>query len=285
MSRLFFIIVGRNKIDMKQIIKPLISAFMAIIFLSSCNTKQQVQEPQIVEPNNDYMLLATVYQQHAAENKALCYQAFNCAKTSLDQKLKNYKGKKKTAVVVDIDETILDNSPFEVKCILDNTNYPIGWDEWMNSADAEIIPGAVSFLKYAASKDVEVFYITNRKQKYFEPTLKNLKFHGFPDADSSHLMLRTESSDKQARRNLVLEDYDILLLAGDNLADFSQLFYHKNAEERLALTDSLRNEFGSSFIVLPNATYGDWESAALEYNFDLKKAEKLDKLKSVLKDF
>jgi len=111
-------------------------------------------------------LLATLFQQKAAEKRALSYQAFNIAKLSLDSQLKVADLTKPLAVVVDIDETVLDNSPFEAKSILNNSDYPKYWNEWCQLAAAKPLAGSVEFLNYAKSKGVVVFYITNRKIKF-----------------------------------------------------------------------------------------------------------------------
>jgi 5'-nucleotidase (lipoprotein e(P4) family) len=141
-------------------------------------------------------------------------------------------------------------------------------------AQAEALPGAADFLNYAASKGVEVFYVSNRKTIEYEATVKNLNSKGFPMVDEQHLFLRTSTSVKTERRNKIAEDYRIVLLAGDNLNDFTELFEKQDTEKRNQLTDSLRNEFGKRFIVLPNAMYGDWENALFNYNNKLSAQQK-----------
>ena len=225
------------------------------ILLVSCNCEE---EQIIQEPTNDGLLMATLFVQQSAEYRALCYQAYNMAKFRLDEKLKLYQGDKKLAVVVDIDETVLDNSPFSAKSIIENTNYPMYWDEWCKMAKAKSVPGALAFLKYAESKGVETFYISNRKVHLTPATLKNLQNNGFPFADSLHLFLRTAESDKKARRNMVKETHDILLFFGDALGDFDSGFDSHITKSRNALVVDLLNDFGDDYIVLPGPTYGTW---------------------------
>ncbi len=119
----------------------------------------------------------------------------------------------------------------------------------------------MAFLKYAADQGVEVFYISNRKAHLQDITLQNLQAHGFPNADAAHLMLRTSGSDKTERRNKVNQNYDIVLLFGDNLGDFSHLFDVKDTKTRQRLTQEMHQEWGKKFIVLPNPTYGTWLNA------------------------
>lgn len=216
-------------------------------------------------PPREYSIAAVLWQQHSGEYRALAYQAFNLARLQLDEILsKNRTSSKPLAIVTDIDETILDNSPYSGKQIeLEEDYVPERWTEWVDRKEAKAIPGALDFFNYAKSKNIEIFYITNRDQDQEQATLQNLKSAGFPDADSSHLLLRRETSGKKARRALVAENHEIVMLLGDNLSDFSSAFENKSTEARNRSVDSLKNSFGSRFIILPNAIYGDWETKGI----------------------
>ena len=140
-------------------------------------------------------------------------------------------------------------------------------------------------LKYAASKNIEIFYITNRDEKERAATLKNLQHFNLPNADEAHLLTRQTTSSKEVRRQQVMKNYEVLLLMGDNLADFSSLFDKKTEEERKINTDISAGEFGKKFIVFPNVNYGDWESSLYKYNYKLTQGQKDSVLKSVLKGY
>lgn len=213
----------------------------------------------------DYSIAAVLWQQRSAEYRALAYQAFNIARMQLDRHLTaNRESKKTLAIITDIDETILDNSPYSGKQIeLDEDYTTSRWDEWVNLKSAKAIPGSLEFFHYAASKGVEVFYITNRDQHQKEATLENLKAVGFPFADDRHILLRGEDSGKETRRKKVEASYEIVMLIGDNLSDFSYLFEKRSAEERNKSADNLKMLFGTKYIVLPNPIYGDWETQGI----------------------
>ena len=102
--------------------------------------------------------------------------------------------KKKNAVVLDIDETILNNSPFEGWLYLTNNAYSeSSWNEWLRESKSEPLPGTVEFLNYAAKQlKCEIFYVSNRKNTLLKPTLENLKKFNLPYADEAHLLLRTK---------------------------------------------------------------------------------------------
>ncbi len=262
---------------MKRIILPIVLFLVFGTVFQSCKdssafSKQSGEDPTLA--SSDHLTMAVLYQQTAAEYRALCYQAFNVAKYQLDQNLRIMGLQRQQAIVVDIDETMLDNSPYEAKCILENVNYPDYWDEWMNASNAKPVPGVLEFLKYAESKGIEIYYITNRKEKYREQTLKNLKMLGFPNAENKYIMLKTDESSKKARRDIVSETNKIIMLIGDNLNDFSEVFEKKSIPERFELTDKMKKDFGSRFIVLPNAMYGEWEGAMFDYNYSMTDREK-----------
>ncbi len=235
----------------------------------------------------DGKLWASLFQQRAAEYKALCLQAYNIARLRIDQDLQQ-PSSKPLAIVTDIDETILDNSPYAVHQALQNRDYEDEtWMQWTARAEADTLAGALSFFRYAASQKVEVFYITNRDERERAATLKNLQHYGFPFADDAHLVLKQThaSSSKETRRQTVAQTHNIVMLLGDNLGDFSMLFDKKSLQEREQNTLLSAADFGKKFIVLPNPTYGDWEGALYKYNHTYTAAQKDSIIKPMLKKF
>ncbi|TWR27352.1 5'-nucleotidase, lipoprotein e(P4) family [Mucilaginibacter pallidiroseus] len=252
----------------------LVLAVTGGLFLAACSSTKPVANtnPSIT---NGGKLWASIWQQRSAEYKALCYQAYNIAKLRLDEALKN-PGQKPLAVVTDIDETVLDNSPYDAMRASANLDFDAKtWKAWTAKAEADTVPGAPAFFKYAASKGVTVFYITNRDEDERAATLKNLQKYNLPNADNEHLQLRQTTSSKESRRLQVLKTHNIVLLCGDNLPDFDMLYENKPAEgKRNDVTVQLREQFGKKFIVLPNPAYGDFESALFNFNYKLTQAQK-----------
>jgi 5'-nucleotidase (lipoprotein e(P4) family) len=202
----------------------------------------------------------------------------------LDNALKEKTYEKKPAVVVDIDETILSNSPYLAVLALHGTDdYPF-WNEWTAAAQAKATPGSVAFLKEAVSKGVDVFYVSNRYLEDLPGTKKNLIELGFPQVEDSHLLFMDKkgSSTKEPRRLKVSETHDIILLMGDNLIDLSQAFEEPAADARNKKVDDLRAEFGKRFVVMPNPTYGFWlDHLTSDYgkvSAEQKKAQRLHAL-------
>jgi 5'-nucleotidase (lipoprotein e(P4) family) len=238
---------------------------------------------------NTYIEGATLWQQTSGERRALSYQAFALARMMLDRDLRMKRNRKRRAVIVDLDETILDNSRFEGMLLKNRVNYnQKDWTEWIDRVEATAAPGAVEFLRYAASRGVQVFYITNRNDIQKAGTAANLKKLGFPNVDDQTLLVQTDpkNSSKEPRRQSVGAQYRIVLLMGDDLNDFSDVFENsKTVAGRMATADRYKEEFGKRFIMLPNAMYGNWESAIYDYNFKLTEAENAEKRRSVRKDY
>ena len=147
---------------------------------------------------------------------------------------------------------------------------------------AKPLPGSVDFLNYAVSKGVKVFYVSNRDDVQKQATIDNLKNAGFTDISAENVVLRVGGeSTKEPRRNSILQKYRIVLLMGDNLDDFSNVFERKSVADRFAEVDKVKNDWGKRFIVLPNAMYGTWENAIYEYE-RLTETEKTEKRAAAL---
>lgn len=248
-------------------------ALVAIsILLSSCSKTKECK----TEASNDHLVMATLWFQRASECRALYYQAFNLAKLSLDNQLANKSNNQlPKAVVVDIDETVLDNSPFETNSIRTGKTFTSeAWKEWTDMAKAAPTPGALEFLKYAESQGVETFYISNRSVSALEKTIENLQKFGFPFADKEHVLLKSETSIKTVRRNEVLKTHEILILAGDNLGDFDEFLEDRSDKFGFGKVDEMKDQFGKRFIVLPNPMYGSWEKEVLKSTKKLSPKEK-----------
>jgi 5'-nucleotidase (lipoprotein e(P4) family) len=239
---------------------------------------QQASSPQTAtQPDNEYLVGSTLWTQRSGEWRALCYQAYNFARLLLDQDLRTKrKGRMRRAVVVDIDETVLDNSPYQASLVREHKSYPQDWTAWINRSEARAVPGAIEFLSYARRRGVRVFYVTNRRTVEKEGTRANLLKLGFPDVSDETLIVRTDAdaASKEERRQKIARRYRIVLLIGDNLNDFAEFLEKKTPAERIAATDQSKALFGTRFIMLPNPMYGDWENAVYDYNFTLPDAEK-----------
>lgn len=260
--------------------RPLLLA-CAFVTLTGCaaRTVAPATTPaDVIAPDEN--LNAVVWMQSALEYEATALQAFRLAQLQLEAALKDPgwtaaleqtadAEKLPPAVIVDVDETVLDNSFYQARMVRDDTAFsPQTWDAWVEEERAIAIPGARSFAQYAADRGVTVFYVTNRTQNIEEATRRNLAAEGFPvTAEVDTVLTRGERPDWKAsakgpRRAYVAQDYRVLLLVGDDLGDFVA-DASGTPEERRARAAQYEDWWGTRWIMLPNPTYGSWERAVV----------------------
>jgi 5'-nucleotidase (lipoprotein e(P4) family) len=259
--------------------------FLTIYIGSQLVTGQTAAQAE--KPDLSYQISGILYTQKSAEYRALAYQAYNLARWQLDadfdkknvKKLPKAERKRPRAIVVDIDETVLDNSPSNAMGVVNNRPFnTTDWYAWSKLQSAEPVPGAVDFVNYAVAKGVKIFYISNRDEVQKADTIENLKKKGFNDVSTENVMLRVAgASPKGPRRDIVAAKYRIVLLMGDNLDDFSSAFEKTPIVARFAEADRNRDLWGKKFIVLPNAMYGTWESALYDFNNGMPESQKAER--------
>ena len=233
---------------------------------------------------NEQTVMALVWMQASAEYRELCYQAYNLAEMLVDKAVSGLKpGDKPLAIICDLDETLLDNSAYDSGFIGRNDAYSgKTWTQWEMAAQAKAMPGAAGFLNDVQARHVEVFYVTNRDQAGLSGTTKNLLDLGFPFADGKHILVATNTSDKQGRFDLVTKDYNVVVYMGDNANDLPIGTWHKGMKERNAIVDQNKSKFGTQFVALPNPSYGDWEGALANGYYGLSPQKKDEVRKSEL---
>lgn len=250
--------------------------------LIGCSTSKKLNHPTTfatlwVQNAAEFDALTTLVYRTAADHIELANQdSFWTAFPSQEQKKSSFY-ELPPAIIMDVDETVLDNSPFQARLIKKESSYnPDDWNQWVREAKADAIPGALEFAKYAAQKEITIFYVTNREHKVEEATRKNLQQLGFPLSDSLDVILtknekKSWTSDKTNRRAFIAQHYRVLMLVGDDLNDFVHA-KNKSAEERMELVDSNKTMWGNKWYILPNPIYGSWQQAL--YNFDNSLNEK-----------
>lgn len=267
------------------------------LILVACATAQPVVEvqpgPSAEAVHGDHRLNAVLWMQTAAEYRASALQAFQVAQRIMDRGLTDptwTAAEEQTgdfsglppAVIVDIDETVLDNSPFEARQIRGVQSFSENlWDQWVAEAKAEAIPGALVFAQDAFARGVTVFYISNRVATQEEATRANLLRAGFPlQAAVDTVLLRNErqewSSDKSSRRREVASRYRVLLVIGDDFNDFTAAA-RGTEEQRREAVDRSAGLWGTKWLILPNATYGSWERVVTGTDPNLTEQQRLQK--------
>jgi acid phosphatase len=266
---------------------------IAALFTLSCSHTQ----PYVYHRQTHELLHSVLWMQRSAEYYASCETVYLGAVESLKQALEDTSwtaaieqkipyGTKPPAIIVDVDETVLDNSAFEARLILDKNSYPEGWDSWCCEEKAPAIPGALEFLREADRRGVAVFYVTNRDKSLDECTWRNLRAMGFPQTSTAEQVLTKDErdgwgSDKSSRREYIARTHRIIAVAGDNLDDFAG--YRKSEQEREQLAKDHQAWWGTRWLMVPNPAYGSWERALLNYDNALSDSLGLRKKYDALK--
>lgn len=224
-------------------------ALFALAFPAACT----VAEPGLLP---EHGRLAVAWVQHAPERIALCEQTYRAATEALRHRAASARAgsTRPHAIVVDVDETVLDNSSYNAGLVARGESFePQTWSAWVEERAAPPIPGAVAFARAAAELGVTIFYVTNRTAAEEQATRDNLVALGFPlqdggDAGFDAVLTRGEragweGSGKAPRREAVARTHDILLFIGDDRGDFP--------------ADGPES-FGETWFVLPNPMYGSW---------------------------
>lgn len=253
--------------------------------LNGCATRPVTPEavplaaPAIVAAEEN--LNAVLWFQTAAEYEALLLQIYADATEALNvaladpawsaapEQLRPAAGLR-PAVVVDLDETFLDNSAYQARLVRDGGRFnDASWNAWCEERRATAIPGALDFAEAAAALGIEIFYVSNRDVGQQQATIDNLRALGFPNADAAHMYLRDRErgwAEKGPRRAEIVRTHRILLMIGDNLGDFSDE-YKGSLAERQRLLRAHRPWWGERWFMLPNPMYGSWEQALIDYDY------------------
>jgi acid phosphatase len=208
----------------------------------------QADEAKAPQPNDD--LNAVLWDQSAVEAQAVMTQTFALARIRFDEALADKSrtadptvqtgnfANKPPAVVLDVDDTVLNTSPYQAWTVKNGTSFsPKTWTAYVNSKIDSAIPGAIEFTQYAVSKGAKVFYVTNRTKEEEPATAEELKQLGFAMGDNVDTLLTSKEredwgSAKSSRRAFIAKDYRLLLLIGDNLGDFTDAYKGSIAERQ-----------------------------------------------------
>jgi len=269
----------------------------AIALVTACRTASTPtpstsgSTPPATERHTHENLNGLLWMQTAAEYHALALQAYRLATVQLDAAVRDRHwtaaveqtgdpSSLPPAVVLDLDETVLDNSAFEARRISNGDVFSEEkWNQWCEERTAKAIPGSIEFLKHAQAIGVKPIYITNRDKQVEQATRDVLVKLGVPlDPTLDTILAQNEngwnSTDKTARRQFVSASYRIVLLIGDNFEDFAP-GTHGTIASRAELLDKYADYWGTKWIVMPNPVYGSWEQAITFGQGPLTDAERL----------
>lgn len=228
--------------------------------------------------------MAVAWYQTSAECKALYLQGYNIARRNLDQDLAQASAQPR-AIILDIDETVLDNSPYQAYNALHDEQFPDHWNDWVNAAKAKPVPGAKDFLNYANQNGVQIYYVSDRSTGQLKATKKNLANQGLPQATDDHILLKGKNDkSKETRRQAIEKNNNVIMFFGDSLTDMNDP-KSPSVKDRYQDVMENANQFGNKYIILPCPMYGGWEGALYGGNYNISNAQKTKDRKSHLTYF
>ena len=233
-------------------------------------------------------LEANLWTQRSVEFKGNALTVYALGRVRLDQALADKKwtaapAEQKgdyenlpPAVVLDVDETVLDNSLYQVWSMKNGIPFSVAtWNQFCNDKVSRAIPGAVEFTKYADSKGVKVFYVSNRAVEVEQATRESMAAFGFPvggpgGGNVDTFLMQNEKPDwgskKSTRRAFIAKDYRILLGFGDNFGDFDDRYASSEAD-RLKFFEENKERWGREWLMIANPTYGSFDAAPFAFNY------------------
>jgi len=265
-SRLRMTATRRHVRKTDRIFRHLCWLTLALITVTGCAINRDTHE----------LLNSLLWIQTSAEYDVLSSSTYRQAGKALDRALQDRTwsalpeqtgdvANRPPAVILDLDETVLDNSAFEGRLVTQRTTFSqSAWDEWVREADARAVPGALDFIAQAHSKGVTILFVTNRHAGQESATRLNLEKLGVPLPDDLDTLLSEGEppfnwpSDKSSRRQYLASRFRILLLIGDDLGDFVP-GAGDTPEQRVRLAREHSERWGTTWFLLPNPMYGSWE--------------------------
>lgn len=165
------------------------------------------------------------------------------------------------AVILDADETILDNSEYQRRRAAQGLGFTQDtWDAWVLEEKATALPGAAAFLTLVRDLGGRIAIVTNRDDNVCPATRRNMQALGL--VNDVVLCRVNRVSDKNPRFEAVQKGtaipnagpLEVVAWVGDNILDFPGL----SQDVHKGPADAFSN-FGRMYFMLPNPMYGSWE--------------------------
>lgn len=217
----------------------------------------------------------------SAERNALYHQAYDLADSYVVNWVNKTQPKARTwGVVLDIDETTLDNSWYFRDCtdLADDEN---DFSHYVaNPQKSVALPGVIKFINHVHQLGGYVSLVSNRDGSFkdssgsvIDSTMANLKQQGvyFDQVVLANRKASKTPSNKNPRFNAInsgkydsqemvwsnkLPEHNVIAYVGDNIQDFPN--FKQSEQDKLDANDNSYEIFGHGNFILPNPMYGSW---------------------------
>ena len=187
------------------------------------------------------------------EYKSLCEQTYHLAWQEVKESVDNINGN--LAIVMDLDETVMDNSQYQVEITGKGESFSMdSWTAWVNRGEAGLVPGVGAFIDSVRSLgNVRIVFISNRMADRTDVTRKNLQDLSAAGKSDIYLLRKDRGDKKNIRRKEIFTgngrmegygSYTVIAWFGDAMGDFP--------------SEIMDSKFGESWFMLPNPMYGKW---------------------------
>lgn len=239
--------------------KNVVGLVMLFAASAGCAPAARVEAPSAPAPAERREVTPAVHWvRSAAEHEAIFLQTYRAAAERLRETASGRRAGS-WAVILDADETVLDNSVFQLRLERSGQSYDEEiWNDWVREEAARALPGAVEFTRLVKDLGGRVAIVTNREMVVCPQTRRNLAAVGVP---ADVVLCRGATSDKNPRFAAVrsgegtgLPAVEVVMWIGDNTGDFP------DGSQAIKGRASEMGRFGRDWFALPNPMYGSWES-------------------------
>ena len=220
--------------------------FILFLFIQGCTSSENSNTKNFKLPNDVRWVVKS------SEYKILSNQIYENAWDNLSEIFR--LADSKSCIVMDLDETVLDNSKYQIDLVHKNESYnPESWSEWVNLEMAELVPGAKDFIDKLRQTNVKIIFLSNRMHKNLDPTLSNMKKLNIVSSDDVFLLRLDKKDKKNIRRNEISNGIGRL----SKIGPLKVLAYFGDAKHDFPDVDDYY-EFGKNMYMFPNPMYGKW---------------------------
>jgi 5'-nucleotidase (lipoprotein e(P4) family) len=248
-----------------------LAALLFSVALAACATTPNVAAipatsaaASSATPSADASARDVQWSRVSAEHDAIFIETYRAAANRLES-LAAGRAQGSWGVILDADETVLDNSDYELGRVPFGGSFDANaWDAWVAAARAPALPGAVAFTSRVHQLGGKVVIVSNRSDKGCPATRANLQQVSIK---ADLVVCKTDKDDKNPRFDAVQNGtaspgfpaIAVLEWVGDNIQDFPHLSQTVRSEPETAFA-----KFGDTFFALPNPMYGSWQSTPLK---------------------
>ena len=227
--------------------------YIVFLIICGCSFKVDVSNEKAFDESKETKLPNDIrWVTNSNEYQILCEQTYKNAWDNLSDVLKNTTAQ--SAIIMDLDETVLDNSDYQVGLTEKNESYnPESWSVWVNLEEAKLVPGAKTFIDSVRTTQTRIIFLSNRMASNESPTIENMKELEIYEKEDIFLLRIDKPDKKHIRRAEVMQGTGRI----KDIGPMNVLAYFGDARHDFPDPDDYYI-FGQNMFMFPNPMYGKW---------------------------